>query len=135
MKLNTALAAFTFAASLAGVPSVGQAGEGASYALQLEGHVPVICRVSVERTLLAATSGAADLGAMTEFCNSSGGYQVWLEHAGVESGAVTVDGEKIALSPAGSTLISQSATAGKRTRQVTVEGGGDGALSLRIVPL
>lgn len=134
MKFNTALAAFTFAASLAGVPSVGQAGEGASYSLQLEGHVPVICRVSVERTLLTG-AGLADLGAMTEFCNNPGGYQVWLEHAGLEGGAVYVDGAKIALSPAGSTLISQSATAGKRTRHVAVEGGQDGALSLRIVPL
>lgn len=130
MKLNTALTAAIFAASLAGVPSVGQA---ASYSLQLEGHVPVICRVSVERTLLTGTS--ADLGAMTEFCNNPGGYQVWLEHAGLEGGAVYVDGEKIALSPVGSTLISQSATAGKRTRHVTVEGGQDGALTLRIVPL
>lgn len=126
------------AAALAG-PAFGDSGaslDGKSgYGVKLEGVVPVICRVSVDRQ--APEGGSADLGAMTEFCNSPGGYQVWVDHAALEGAALTVDGERVDLSAAGSTLISASATAAFRIRKLSLEAkdGQLAALSLRIVPL
>lgn len=110
-----------------------------SYDLRLEGHVPVICRVNLENSA-ASTIQATELGRMTEFCNSAAGYEVWLSHAqGLRDAAVYVDGQRIALSATGATLISRSATAASQARTVRLDPGADagrvGDLSLRIAAL
>ena len=107
------------------------------YELRIEGHVPVICRVDLENGS-APAGQATDLGRMSEFCNNAAGYEVWLSHAqGLSSAAVYVDGQRIALSPTGSTLISHSATAASTVHDLRLDPGADqvGNLSLRISAL
>lgn len=90
----------------------------ASFALRLEGHVPVICRVQLDSMASGETSR------MTEFCNNASGYEVWLRHAqGLNDAAVYVDGRRVELSATGSTLISRSATAGLAARDIRLEAG------------
>lgn len=128
------MASLALATAAAAQPA-GQAG----YSLELRGHVPVICRVSLNQTQAAAAEGVQPLGAMTEFCNSAGGYQVWIDHQPGAEGAVWVDGRRVALSNSGSTLISHSATAARRSRNLQLElqtsAAAPASLSLRVVPL
>jgi hypothetical protein len=127
--LVAAVAAWGFAGAAEAAPG--------GYELRIEGHVPVICRVDLEHGS-ASASQATDLGRMSEFCNNAAGYDVWLSHAqGLNSAAVYVDGQRIALSPTGSTLISHSATAASTVHDLRLDPGGDqvGDLSLRISAL
>lgn len=127
-------------ASLAFVTAAAAETAGsAGYSLELRGHVPVICRVSLDRSQVQMTSGVQSLGAMTEFCNSANGYQVWIDHQPGTDGAIVIDGRRVALSSNGATMISQSATAARRSRNVQLELPSDASapatLSLRVVPL
>ena len=111
----------------------------ASYELRLEGHVPVICRVSLDATT-ASSAEPSDLGRMTEFCNSASGYEVRLTHAqGLTDAAVYVDGQKIQLSSSGVTLISRSSTAASQSHSLRLDPGADagqvGDLSVNITAL
>ncbi|MEH0196143.1 hypothetical protein V7S57_09750 [Caulobacter sp. CCNWLY153] len=111
----------------------------ASYELRLEGHVPVICRVSLDATT-ASSAEPSDLGRMTEFCNSASGYEVRLTHAqGLNDAAVYVDGQKIQLSSTGVTLISRSSTAASQSHSLRLDPGADagqvGDLSVNITAL
>jgi hypothetical protein len=117
------MAATIGAATLAALPVTGFASssDGASYRLELRGVVPVICRASVSSNVVKLQEGRTDLGAMREFCNSGNGYQVWLDHSASAQGAAYVDGQRIPLASTGSTLISQSATAARRDRELAIE--------------
>jgi hypothetical protein len=135
MRTKMLLAAVALAAATASVAIAAPA----EYELRLEGHVPVICRVSLDAGS-AAASGATDLGRMTEFCNNAAGYDVWLTHAqGLSDAAIYVDGRKVALSASGQTLISHSATAASTAHQLRLDPGADagqvGDISLRITAL
>jgi hypothetical protein len=124
------------AVAACGFVGVANAAPG-GYELRIEGHVPVICRVELQNGS-APAGQATDLGRMSEFCNNAAGYEVWLSHAqGLSSAAVYVDGQRIALSPTGSTLISHSATAASTVHDLRLDPGADqvGNLSLRISAL
>lgn len=128
------------AGSIAGLALAAPASaETAGYTLQVRGHVPVICRATLDDPQPRRVERLQPLGSMSEFCNAGAGYRVFLDHPPGLAGSVYVDGQKIALSHSGSTLISQSATAAKRTRALSLEldrpGSAPASLGLRIAPL
>jgi len=108
----------------------------ANYTINITGYVPVICHVSTSSTLVDS-SGTADLGDMSEFCNNPSGYQVWADYTpGPTSAVITVNGTAIPLSSTGSTMIDSSSTAAIYTRSVSLSGADNlTSISLRIVPI
>jgi hypothetical protein len=89
---------------------------------------------------VAPADGAyISLGNLTEFCNNPGGYEVYVDHsAGLTGGSLSVSGETVELSAAGTTLVSRSrhAAVASRTLGLTAPAGVvAGTLSFRIVPL
>jgi hypothetical protein len=112
----------------------------ARYTIEITGFVPVICNVTMSQSIVTpASEESIDLGDMSEFCNSPNGYQVWVDYTGMETATIEVDGERIPLSASGTTMISTSATAAKRTRHISLDIGANSpppsSLSMRIVPL
>ncbi|WP_156400572.1 hypothetical protein [Caulobacter sp. Root655] len=139
MRIKMLLAAAAFLGLATSAVAAPNDAAPNNYELRLEGHVPVICRVDLENSS-ASASQATELGRMTEFCNSAAGYEVWLSHAqGLHDAAIYVDGQRIALSSTGVTLISRSATAASQAHMVRLDPGADagqiGDLSLRIAAL
>lgn len=136
-KIAAAVAA---SAVLVGMAPASYAQGGASqYRIGVEGHVPVICRVSVDANQVANASGTASLGNLNEFCNNAHGYQVVAEYSPVLAGAsLIVDGVEIPLDNSGTVTVSRSATAASTNRTVELKLAGSaqpGALSFRIMPL
>jgi hypothetical protein len=131
------------AAMLAALPARGaspQVGEsGAQYSIGISGIVPVICRASVDATIVAPRAGEVSLGALNEFCNSPGGYEVYADYSPAFAGAsLVVDGTRVTLSENGSTRISASTTAAINARSLALdlpEGVSGGNISFRIVAL
>lgn len=125
-----ALALVAVAASPAASSTANSFSSKASYSITLRGFVPVICRVSVTPTATAADTGVQDLGELKEFCNAPNGYDVFIEHTGDANGAaVIVDGQAIALSETGETVISTSSTAAFRDRSLKLALNDDSQLT------
>lgn len=125
-----ALALVTVAASPAASSTANSFSGASSYSITLRGFVPVICRVSVTPSSTAAETGVQDLGAMKEFCNAPNGYDVLIEHTGEANGAaIIVDGQEIALSDTGETVISTSSTAAFRDRALQLSLNDDSQLT------
>lgn len=111
-----------------------------TYQISIRGIVPVICRVSLNEKTVPAGGVTVDLGEMTEFCNSAGGYIVFVDHTPNVAGAIMiVDGRRIELSPHGSTAIFQSDKPGNRSHKLSLDlmnhPAPKGGLSFRILPL
>jgi len=131
------------AAMIAALPARGASPQVAvgsgQYSIGISGIVPVICRTSVDATIVAPNAGEVSLGALNEFCNSPGGYEVYADYSPAFAGAsLVVDGARVALSQTGSTRISASATAAINARSLTLdlpEGVSGGNISFRIVAL
>lgn len=131
------------AAMIAALPAHGanpQVAIGSGqYSIGISGIVPVICRASVDATIVAPNAGQVSLGALNEFCNNPGGYEVYADYSSAFAGAsLVVDGARVALSETGSTRISTSATAAINARSLTLdlpEGVSGGNISFRIVVL
>ena len=108
-----------------------------SFTLEIRGFVPVICRVSVDTTWVAPSEDVIALGQMNEFCNDPSGYSVFVDHApNLDGAALIVDGERVALSATGTTLIRRSETAARRSSELQLDMGGEEdltTLSLRVV--
>ncbi len=123
--------------AVASAPGVDAA--SSRYSITLSGFVPVICRASVDATMVDAQEGLAPLGSLNEFCNSPTGYQVYADHSPELDGAsLVVDGVAMPLSDAGSTLVSQSDHAAIESRSVSLdlpEGVSTGSISFRIQPI
>jgi hypothetical protein len=109
------------------------------YSIGISGIVPVICRASVDATIVAPSTGEVSLGSLNEFCNSPGGYEVYADYSPAFAGAsLMVDGASVTLSDTGSTRISASATAAINARSLTLDlpdGVIGGNISFRIVAL
>lgn len=109
------------------------------YSIGISGIVPVICRASVDATVVAPSAGQVSLGALNEFCNSPGGYEVYVDYSPAFVGAnLVVDGARLALSPSGTTRVSSSANAAINSRSLSLElpeGVSGGNISFRIVAL
>jgi len=126
-------------AALAASATAGAAEPAAGYTLRLEGHVPVICRATVEGGTAAAEGSHVVLGRLDEFCNNPAGYQVWVDYPPeLASATLFVDGQAVALSAAGSTRISGAPTAAVAAHDLALdlpEGAGTPNLSIRVVAL
>ena len=112
-----------------------QAG-GASFAIDIVGTVPVICRAALDTSLVPAAPGEAQLGDLEEFCNSPSGYQVFVENSPELGDAVLyVDGRPVALSADAPTLIATSDAPARTSRNLRLANasGSGGSLSFRIV--
>ncbi|SDD49499.1 hypothetical protein SAMN05444678_11453 [Sphingomonas sp. YR710] len=114
--------------------------QGNSLTLEISGFVPVACRASLVANVVTPNgNGETSLGTLSEFCNNPSGYQVLVDHSPELTNArLVVDGVEIALAQEGSTLISSSSHAARKTHSVALRGAGEnvsGTLSVRIVPL
>lgn len=131
---NWAIIGVLATAMAAALPAAANAG-AASYTINITGYVPVICRVNDSNTQVQS-GDTVDLGQMTEFCNNPTGYQVWVDYTpGVTGETIYVDGNPIALSSSGSTMIDSSDTAASLVRSLTLSGNQLTAVSLRVVPV
>ena len=129
--LTTALVLVTPAAAVAPGVNLGSG----QFTIGLTGFVPVICRASIDATVVAPSSGTVSLGALNEFCNSPNGYVVVANYsASLGNATLLVDGKAVSLGADGSTIVSQSDTAAISTHALALEGATAGSLSFRIEP-
>ena len=140
MRLVAASVAGLFALTApasAVAPGVGLS--SSQFTIELVGYVPVICRASVDAALVGTAAGSASLGSLNEFCNSPGGYRVHADYsASLANARIIVDGQPVALSDAGTSVISQSDTAAIDSHDLShelPEGVTGGQISFRIEPL
>src|SRR5438270_4995510 len=132
-KASTRAAAAALCASaFLATPSLAK---GASYTIDIQGFVPVICRAQVQATAVPAAAGEASLGKLTEFCNDAHGYRVYADYSPALAAAdLVVDGRIVHLSHAGSTMISQSQYAAIASHDVSLrlpQGVSGGSISFR----
>jgi hypothetical protein len=128
--------AYVFA--LMGLVSVTGAYGPASQSINLQGEVPLICRVSLSGgTPDFNNDGQANLGSTNEFCNSGSGYKVYARAEGEVAGAyLIVDGARYSLQSGADFLIASSSTPNRTSRNLVFDAGstdGGGKLSVRIV--
>jgi hypothetical protein len=128
------------AAGMASAATAAATSQGSSQTLTITGFVPVACRASLATNIVTPNAnGETSLGTLTEFCNNPTGYQVLVDHSPeLNNARLVVDGVEIALAQEGSTLISASSHAARKTHSVALRGAGEnvnGTLSVRIVPL
>jgi len=139
--MKRSLSALIMATALVGgsanAAEVAAAGQTARYTITVSGFVPVICRASLDATVVPAAAGEAPLGELNEFCNSPNGYQVYVEGSPeLADATLIVDGQAVALSGDGPTLVAASNGPDIVSRNVSLaSNGGGGSLSFRIVPL
>lgn len=109
------------------------------YTLHITGVVPVVCRASLESSVVPSDKAQVSLGKLNEFCNSPNGYRIYAEHSPeLANASLNVNGKPVQLDNSGSTLIVQSNAPAKLTRNLVLhlpKGGTTGNLSFRIVPL
>jgi hypothetical protein len=109
------------------------------FSIGISGIVPVICRASVDATVVTPSVGEVSLGALNEFCNSPGGYEVYADYSPAFAGAsLVVDGTRVPLSTSGTTRVSGSSNAAINARSLALdlpEGVSGGNISFRIVAL
>ncbi len=127
------------AASSAGAvdPHLG-VGSG-HFTFGISGFVPVICRANVDATSVAPRPGNVSLGALTEFCNSPNGYDVYADYsASLATASLIVDGTAVPLSATGSTRVTQSDRAAIDSHDLVLdlpaEAASSAQISFRIVP-
>ena len=105
------------------------------FTIGLTGFVPVICRASVDASVVAPSSGTVQLGALNEFCNSPNGYVVVANYsASLGKATLLVDGKAVPLGADGTTVVTQSHTAAITTHTLALQGALAGSLSFRIEP-
>ena len=105
------------------------------FTIGLTGFVPVICRASVDATVIAPSAGTVQLGALNEFCNSPNGYVVVANYsASLGKATLLVDGKAVPLGADGTTIVTQSDTAAISTHELALQGASQGSLSFRIEP-
>ena len=105
------------------------------FTIGLTGFVPVICRASVDATVVAPSAGTVQLGALKEFCNSPNGYVVVANYsASLGQATLLVDGKAVPLGADGATIVTQSSTAAIGTHELALQGASQGSLSFRIEP-
>lgn len=139
-KKLIAVAAFaTLFAGAASATAPSAMPQQASYTINIQGFVPVICRASVASTQAPVQSGQTSLGQLSEFCNSPNGYQVWVDYSpSLANASIIIDGRTVQLDASGSALIDSSTTAAIATKDLALNQTGDGAqgnISIRVVAL
>lgn len=140
MRLVAASVAGLFALTApASAVAPGVALSSSQFSIELVGYVPVICRASVDASLVGTQAGSASLGSLNEFCNSPNGYRVHADYSpSLAKAKLIIDGKPVPLGKSGSSVISQSNRAAIESRTVALElpqGVQSGQLSFRIEPL
>lgn len=137
-RVSQVAAAVAASAVMIALAPAGHA-QAARYQIGIEGHVPVICHVSLDAGQVDANAANASLGQLKEFCNNPRGYQVIADYAPALAGAsLIVDGVEIPLNGSGSVAVSSSNRAAKAEHKVELKLSGSaqpGTLSFRIQPL
>ena len=139
--MNRKVFAFLIATAMIGGPAtaVPDAPGSSSYSIGITGFVPVICRASVDTTVVRGASARNSLGNLNEFCNSPNGYQVFVEASPeLAHATIVVDGNRVPLAANGPTLISSSNGPSIVSHQLvlhTPTGNANGSLSIRVVAL
>jgi hypothetical protein len=141
--MNRKLSAFLIATAIFGgsasTASSGEPTDSANYTIGITGFVPVICRASVDETIVRGAAGKTSLGNLNEFCNSPNGYQVFVEGSPeLANATIVVDGNRVPLAATGPTLISSSngpSIVSHRLVLQTPSGNAGGSLSIRVVAL
>lgn len=139
--MNRLLPAILMATALTGGPAFaaeGDASPTASFTITIVGHVPVICRASLDVSVVPSQAGPTSLGELQEFCNNANGYQIFVDSSPeLANATLVVGGREIVLSGNGSTLVSSSSGPAITSSDVVLEGanGASGQLSFRIVAL
>jgi len=108
------------------------------YSIAISGEVPLICNATVNPSVTGVAPNGRSLGKLREFCNSAGGYRVYVDHsADLDGASLFVDGREIPLASNGSTLISSSSVPAQATHSLRLAGqkAANGTLSFRIEPL
>lgn len=135
---TAAAAAMILAAAPASALAPGVTAGGAQFTIGISGFVPVICRASVNASVVTPAAGTASLGALDEFCNSPNGYVV-VAHSSPSLGAATllVDGKPVPLAADGRTVVTESATPAIASHTLALQladGVAQGSLSFQIEP-
>jgi hypothetical protein len=107
--MNRKVFAFLIATAMIGGPAnaVPDAPGSSGYSIGITGFVPVICRASVDTTIVRGAAARNSLGNLNEFCNSPNGYQVFVEASPeLVNATIVVDGNRVPLTANGPTLIS-----------------------------
>lgn len=115
--------------------SVPAAAETVQTRLQL--HTPTVCNLKMA-SFPQSEGGMVSFGSVTEFCNSSAGYELVAEFNDfVPSGEFLIDGQAVPVTGA-RTILAVSSDAGIRQRQVLYSGPDSAttevAFQLRVVP-
>jgi len=125
------------APAMSAMPHVGV--DSGQFTIGISGYVPVICRASVEQTMVSPHEGEVSLGQLREFCNSPNGYAIHADYSpSLAHAKILVDGRPVPLGKSGTTEISKSSRAGIATRDLDLDlpkGVQGGSVSFRIVPL
>jgi hypothetical protein len=102
---------------------------------EITGFVPVVCRANLASNVVPLSGSEVSLGALSEFCNSPRGYDIFVESSPELADAkLIVDGREIALSDSGPTLVVSTNAPGMTTRDVRLANAGSGgSLNFRIV--
>ena len=138
-KLPLILAAAALAGGSATAAAPGVPAQSVGYTIDIVGFVPVICRATIDATIVPGAAGETNLGELNEFCNSPNGYQVFVQSSPeLANATLVVDGNSVALSGNGPTLVAASNGPAIESRSLSLnlpEGGVSGSLSVQIVAL
>jgi len=136
-KLPLILVAAALAGGSATAAAPGVPAQSAGYTIDIVGFVPVICRATIDATIVPGAAGETNLGELNEFCNSPNGYQVFVEPSPeLANATLVVDGHAVTLSGNEPTLVAASNGPAIASRNVSLSSnGGGGSLSFRIVAL
>ena len=136
MSLKHTLLVFAATATV-GSPAI--ASDPGQYTLHISGVVPVVCRASLENSVVSSDKSEVRLGKLNEFCNSPNGYRIYADHSPeLANGRLVINGQQIRLNDNGSTLIVQSDVPNRASHNLVLNlpnGKTAGNLSFRIVPL
>jgi hypothetical protein len=116
--------------------AAGADGEASSssYTIGITGFVPVICRASLDATIVPAASGETQLGALNEFCNNPNGYRIFVRGSSELAGAtLIVDGQPVTLAgdaPRRTALAARSLSRSSRSNDYSaLQSDGDGSVT------
>jgi type 1 fimbria pilin len=136
MQLKRTLLAIATIATASGPALAAGPGE---YTLHIRGVVPTVCRATLDNSVIPSDRAQVALGKLNEFCNSPNGYRIYADHSPeLADSRMSINGKQVQLSKSGSTLLVQSDTPAKVSRNLVLhlaKGGTAGNLSFRIVPL
>lgn len=142
MSLRLALASAVGVVALAAPATAFAPGitlAASQFTVDIVGFVPVICRASVDATVVSPSAGTVQLGSLKEFCNSPNGYKVHADYSpGLAQAKLIVGGRQVPLRKAGTSVVSQSNRAGIESNAISLQlpkGINGGSISFRVEPL